>query len=748
MQKWEPRQHARPTKEQILSEFGNGAGIGIVSGAVSSDLEIIDVDNRDSFTEFVNILLMSGAEELFMSLPIVQTPNGYHLYYRCEVIEGNQKLAQRPLADKKRKTLIETRGEGGYVLAPGSPVECHPDKGSYTLIQGHLESIPTIDTEQRQQLLDAARSLNEYVKVQDPVAKVVKSDDGFVDVNTGRPGDDYIERTPWSEVLTGWQHIGQRQDSVDLWRRPGKTTGISATTNYAGTDLLYVFSSNGAPFEPERGYSKFSAYGLLNHGGDFKAASIALKKLGFGTPPATESPVGLTDWSAKYGYKAGSQACAGAYYVDAFKDQLRFVTPEDKWYHYDGIKWSIDETRRFKERAKSMYRKIEGELEHTAYEQREAMGKLAGTMQTVSGINATVEMAASDANIQERSDSFDSNDTNHLLNTRAGVIDMKAGVTHPHESKFLITKFIDWTPDYSKEPTEFLQWLDAMFPNDPQVTAWLVYYMAYCLTGETGFQKFLMMTGEAGSGKSQIQNLMNALAPDYYCAISAESLRATNQRSAGADSDLARIRGARMVSASELSDKQKLDEQLINALVGGDAITVKLMRENRTPLKVNAKLMFTANERPPLSDNKGIARRLLELRFEHVVKNPVASYANKLMEREGPQILGFLLKAAHQLYRTNFEGLYTIPESIQIASADYVDEADIAKQFESAAITAFAGNHVTSAAMFDCYEEYCKNQREPVEFSKRALCRRLVKMGYKPGKSATGQRGFRDIAVS
>ncbi|MCR4338771.1 MAG: YfjI family protein, partial [Gemmatimonadaceae bacterium] len=58
--------------------------------------------------------------------------------------------------------------------------------------------------------------------------------------------------------------------------------GISATTNYHDSDLLYVFSTSVAEFTPEEGYSKFRAYALLNHGGDFTAAARALKAEGYG----------------------------------------------------------------------------------------------------------------------------------------------------------------------------------------------------------------------------------------------------------------------------------------------------------------------------------------------------------------------------------------------------------------------------------------------------------------------------------
>ena len=65
----------------------------------------------------------------------------------------------------------------------------------------------------------------------------------------------------------GWMRVFERGE-ICYWRRPGKAFGISATTNVHGSDLLWCFSSSTA-FEPETSYSKFGAYALLEHGGDF-----------------------------------------------------------------------------------------------------------------------------------------------------------------------------------------------------------------------------------------------------------------------------------------------------------------------------------------------------------------------------------------------------------------------------------------------------------------------------------------------
>jgi hypothetical protein len=94
-----------------------------------------------------------------------------HLYYRCETIAGNMKLAK----DENGETLIETRGEGGYVLAPPSPACCHEDNRPYVQVAGpELPNIPHISPDQRQVLHETAKSFNQKAKkiVKDPLRQL------------------------------------------------------------------------------------------------------------------------------------------------------------------------------------------------------------------------------------------------------------------------------------------------------------------------------------------------------------------------------------------------------------------------------------------------------------------------------------------------------------------------------------------------------------------------------------------------
>ncbi|MDB5314019.1 MAG: hypothetical protein JWO38_8221 [Gemmataceae bacterium] len=85
----------------------------------------------------------------------------------------------------------------------------------------------------------------------------------------------FAAATAWEDALIpfGWAWVGGNAAGTGYWRRPGKRDGVSATSNHDGTDRLFVFSSNAAPLETGRWYTRFQAYSVLVFGGDFVAAA-------------------------------------------------------------------------------------------------------------------------------------------------------------------------------------------------------------------------------------------------------------------------------------------------------------------------------------------------------------------------------------------------------------------------------------------------------------------------------------------
>ena len=282
---WKPFQTEIAGEATIRGWNFPSNGIALVCGAVSGNLETIDIDEKynldnESLFDRYKRVVDTQRPGLFEKLVIEETVSGgYHLIYRCSQIDGNTKLAERNATEQEASSnknaksfvLIETRGEGGYFV-------CAPSPG-YSLKQKTFYDIATISREEREILFCCARSMNSFIKKENIVTGITKGSNV-----RKRPGDLFNETGAVNEDLidVGWA-IDREDDEQVYWRRPGKDEGVSATF-HKKKGLLYVFSSNANPFEPGKAYTKFAVYTMLKHDGDFKAASKTLAAKGYGTP--------------------------------------------------------------------------------------------------------------------------------------------------------------------------------------------------------------------------------------------------------------------------------------------------------------------------------------------------------------------------------------------------------------------------------------------------------------------------------
>lgn len=345
---WKAYETQQPSAEQVDRWFANGRydGFGIVCGRISGSLEMLEFEGRavteGLVKEIGEIADASGLGDLWRTVTNgyrEATPSGgYHLLYRVAgPVTGNEKLAQRPstpaeLAEWKAKeqakvdalenpvvkakrqagldaivrgeqvpqTLIETRGEGGFVVVSPSGGRTHPTGKTWTLEAGGYNTIPRITAEDRDALHHLAGALDAMPPEQEEASQqftrprsataTVNGADGL------RPGDDYNQRGSWDDTLTerlGWTKVYWRGGTT-YWRRAGKDDrGISATTGRNGADNLYVFSTS-TIFEPLRPYSKFAAYTLITEGTinpeTCKAAAKALRADGYGSQDIHREP--------------------------------------------------------------------------------------------------------------------------------------------------------------------------------------------------------------------------------------------------------------------------------------------------------------------------------------------------------------------------------------------------------------------------------------------------------------------------
>ena len=294
--KWEPFQERIATESEIAEWFGghHAVGFGIIGGKVSGNLEILDIDNYDLVAPYRN-QLNDMAPGLYERMVRVKTPRpGLHSYYRVPYGSSCGKLARERIMEdgkSKVKTLIETKGEGGYVVAPGSPASCHKLNKKYLLGKRcSMQSIPLLSRAEHESVLEAAKAFNEISR-SDPKIKIPRPTKPLL-AGT-KPWDVFNHKADWKEILEphGWSVVKVSSTGEVYWRHPDASGSWSAVTGPETAefaDRLRVFSPNTVFETVEVGkesigksYTKFDALKMLQFKCDFHATLRHVKKLGY-----------------------------------------------------------------------------------------------------------------------------------------------------------------------------------------------------------------------------------------------------------------------------------------------------------------------------------------------------------------------------------------------------------------------------------------------------------------------------------
>lgn len=274
--KWKDYQSKIASEAELENMFSHPKvkGLAVIAGAISGNLEIIDVDCKYGIKwEDYAEKILDADPMLYGKLKIIKTvSNGYHIYYKCETIEGNQKLAERPATDEelskspmaKQYVLIETRGEGGYVCAPPTP--------GYQPLD--TNDIPIITIDERDLLLSIARSFTQLIEQ--------NVDDKNTDENYEITiWDDFNNKNNVIKILEeiGWTQVSIK-DKMILLRRPGQTS--SATSGVYFTDTKVFFPHTTSSQFRNVGYTAYSITKLIKYDDNTSKCLKDLEKKGYG----------------------------------------------------------------------------------------------------------------------------------------------------------------------------------------------------------------------------------------------------------------------------------------------------------------------------------------------------------------------------------------------------------------------------------------------------------------------------------
>jgi putative DNA primase/helicase len=413
-----------------------------------------------------------------------------------------------------------------------------------------------------------------------------------------------------------------------------------------------------------------------------------------------------------------------------YADRLRYCHSTGSWFEFDGALWRRDEKNRAFEFVRQIARELTEGKEHKEMKEFRKTGFAAGVEKFSQGDTALAVTA----------DYWDRDP--YLLGTPGGTVDLRSGILRPGDPADGITKATAVTPSDHTDCPVWKGFLREATGGDVAMMRFLQQWAGYCLTGDTREHALVFAHGPGGNGKSVFLNTITGIMAGY--AAPAPSDTFTISIGDRHPTDLAGLRGARLVSASETEQGRAWAVTRIKALTGGDEISVRFMRGNFFRYRPAYKLLIIGNHQPRLEAvDDAVRRRFNIVPFTNQPDKPDHQLEDKLRE-EWPEILKWMIKGALD-WQAN--GLLR-PQRVLQATQDYFNDQDMLGQWLATCCTIEPRNprmRETTTALHRSWSEFAKRAGEKPE-TQKAFVGNLEKRVPDRYKDMHG-RGFSGISL-
>lgn len=391
-------------------------------------------------------------------------------------------------------------------------------------------------------------------------------------------------------------------------------------------------------------------------------------------------------------------------FTERYGEKLRFDHDLGKWFEFDGIHWRQDGVGR----AADYCRLLAREASRSLKVKEQAMVRK-------SGFAGGVErFARNDPAHAVRQDVWDTDPW--LLGTPAGTVDLLSGRVRAPDAADGITKVVSCGPSKNEDCPTWHRFIEEVTAGDDGLARFLQQWAGYALTGDTREQSLAFFYGPGGNGKSVWVSTVSEILGDYVqAAAMATFVKSSSDRH---PTDLASLRGARLVTASETQQGRAWDESRIKVLTGGDKIAARFMRQDFFEFTPQFKLTIIGNHKPSLASvDDAIRRRFVIVPFLCKPESPDPQLMQKLRQ-EFPGILRWMINGCLDWQQN---GLIR-PHRIVSATDEYFSEQDTFGQWidEDCRVGAEAAKDwETARELFESWSNFARAAGEDPGTQKR-----------------------------
>ncbi len=422
--------------------------------------------------------------------------------------------------------------------------------------------------------------------------------------------------------------------------------------------------------------------------------------------------------------------------VDLHGQNLRYCHDWKQWLAWDGRRWKVDATAAVERCAKDTVRRIYTEAaavtgeDDAAQDLRKSLYRWATASESAGHIHAMIDLAASEPGIPVTPDDLDPDPW--LLNCLNGVLDLRTGELHPHDRALLITKLcpVEYRAD-ATAPT-WDAFLSRIMGNNQALIGFLQRAIGYTLTGDVSERVLFLLHGVGANGKSTLLEAIRDTMGDYSQRTPTETLM-LQRGNTGPRDDIARLKGARFVSASESDDGRRLAESLVKDLTGGDTITARFLYARLFEYRPEFKIWLATNHRPEIrGTDAAIWDRLRLIPFS--VRIPEGERDRHLATKLRAELPGILAWVVRGCREWQAHGLQA-PREVLAATDQYRADMDDLAGWLAECCTVGADVSAPATAAVESFNAYTGQRMTPKRFA-----RALTERGFTSSRTKLGVR--------
>lgn len=392
-------------------------------------------------------------------------------------------------------------------------------------------------------------------------------------------------------------------------------------------------------------------------------------------------------------------------------DDLRYVAAWGRWMRWSGQRWVQDESLLAYDLARKVCRAVATYVktdDSLTVKQQQSVATKYGQAVTVAAIE---RLAKADRRHAASTAQWDADPW--ALNTPAGVVDLRTGALRAPRREDHMTKITSVAPGGAC-PT-WLRFLETTTEGDHELIGFLKRMAGYCLTGSTRDHALFFVYGTGGNGKGTFLNTLQWILGDYAKTASMDVF--TESKGDRHPTELASLRGARLVAAQETEEGKRWAEARIKAMTGGDPITARFMRQDEFTFIPQFKLVIAGNHKPGLRNvDEAIKRRLHLIPFTVTIRPEDRDV--RLSEKLQAEASGILTWAIEGCMEWQQIGLRP-PERVVAATEEYLEQQDTLGAWIAECCEVEPSHQAKSSALYASYKAWCERAGEYVLPQKR-----------------------------